>query len=412
MSWTLFYLKNTMINPQKTQPSQLPTPSSAQTARSAQLIEQIKQQIAAQGGWMGFDQYMNAALYTPGLGYYANELSPFSMWAEQGDFVTAPLLTPLFGATLAEQALEVFELLENEPPCILEFGAGTGRLAADILRHLAERGIAVRYQIMELSATLQAQQRATIHDALSTIEHTHQIEWLGELPHAFVGLMIGNEVLDAMPVRLIGMDNSLSFERGVSVEHDQLVWQDRPCAEELPMPADWREALRTSQAHYLSETHEQQIAFMHALAHSMQRGVIIMIDYGFPAHEYYHPERSRGTMMCHIQHVAHDEALYYPGVQDITAHVNFSALLPAEDADWQAIGYTSQANFLLNNGILNLLAQIEPEQQRVHANRVQRLLSEAEMGELFKVMAWSKGLDFAEDETLQGFIRGDRLHRL
>ena len=117
-------------------------------------------------------------------------------------------------------------------------------------------------------------------------------------------------------------------------------------------------------------------------------------------------------MMCHIQHVAHDEALYYPGVQDITAHVNFSALLPAEDADWQAIGYTSQANFLLNNGILNLLAQIEPEQQRVHANRVQRLLSEAEMGELFKVMAWSKGLDFAEDETLQGFIRGDRLHRL
>ena len=151
---------------------------------------------------------------------------------------------------------------------------------------------------------------------------------------------------------------------------------------------------------------------MHALAHSMQRGVIIMIDYGFPAHEYYHPERSRGTMMCHIQHVAHDEALYYPGVQDITAHVNFSALLPAEDADWQAIGYTSQANFLLNNGILNLLAQIEPEQQRVHANRVQRLLSEAEMGELFKVMAWSKGLDFAEDETLQGFIRGDRLHRL
>ncbi len=392
--------------------SELPTPSSAQIARSAQLSAQIKQQIAAQGGWIGFDQYMNAALYTPDLGYYSNELSPFSLWGEQGDFVTAPLLTPLFGATLAEQALEVFTLLNHEPPCILEFGAGTGRLAADILRHLAERGVAVRYQIMELSATLQAQQRATIHDALSVIEHTHQIEWLSELPQSFVGLMIGNEVLDAMPVRLIGMDNGVGFERGIAVEHGQLAWQDRSIAEELPMPDDWRAALRISQAHYLSETHEQQIAFIRSLAQSMQRGVIMMIDYGFPAHEYYHPERSRGTLMCHIQHVAHDEALYYPGTQDITAHVNFSALLPAEEADWQAIGYTSQANFLLNNGILDLLAQIEPEQQRVHANRVQRLLSEAEMGELFKVMAWSKGLDFAVDETLQGFIRGDRLHRL
>ena len=144
----------------------------------------------------------------------------------------------------------------------------------------------------------------------------------------------------------------------------------------------------------------------------MHIGVIVMIDYGFPSHEYYHPERNRGTMMCHIQHVAHDEALYYPGVQDLTAHVNFSALVPAENAAYQAIGYTSQANFLINNGILDQLAQIEPEQQRVHANRVQRLLSEAEMGELFKAMAWSKGIEFDEDETLQGFVRGDRLHRL
>ena len=287
---------------------------------------------------------------------------------------------------------------------------GTGRLAADILRHLAERGIAVRYQIMELSATLQAQQRATIHDALSAIEHAHQIEWLGELPHAFIGLMIGNEVLDAMPVRLIGMDNSLSFERGVSVEHDQLVWQDRPCAEELPMPADWREALRTSQAHYLSETHEQQIAFMHALAHSMQRGVIIMIDYGFPAHEYYHPERSRGTMMCHIQHVAHADALYHAGVQDLTAHVNFSALKNIESLN--AIGYTNQANFLINTGLLNQLAAQSDETQRSHANRAHKLISEAEMGELFKVMAWEKGLNMNDDDVLIGFERGDRLHSL
>ena len=178
------------------------------------------------------------------------------------------------------------------------------------------------------------------------------------------------------------------------------------------MPIEWQNALAQSQSRYLSETHHQQIAFIDSLSHALKSGVILMIDYGFPAHEYYHPERNTGTMMCHIQHVAHDDALYYPGVQDITAHVNFSALLPASESDVQAIGYTSQANFLINNGILELLADIEPEQQRIHANRIQRLLSEAEMGELFKVMAWSRGLDFAEDETLQGFCRGDRLERL
>ena len=394
----------------------LPTPSAAQIARSEQLTALIQAEIARNGGWIPFNQYMNAALYTPNLGYYANELSPFSMWADQGDFITAPLLTPLFGVALAEQALEVFELIKHvqpdAPANILEFGAGTGRLAADMLRHLAERGVAVHYQIMELSATLQAQQRATITEALADIPHQHRFTWLSELPQQFCGLMLGNEVLDAMPVRLIGMDNGQAFERGVAVENHQLIWQERPSDEHLPMPAEWRDALRDSGARYLSETHTQQTAFIESLAQHLHIGVIVMIDYGFPSHEYYHPERNRGTMMCHIQHVAHDEALYYPGVQDLTAHVNFSALVPAENAAYQAIGYTSQANFLINNGILDQLAQIEPEQQRVHANRVQRLLSEAEMGELFKAMAWSKGIEFDEDETLQGFVRGDRLHRL
>lgn len=409
---TLFYLKNTMIKPQNTRPAQLPVPSAEQIARSAQLNAQIQRKIADNGGWLPFDHYMNLALYTPELGYYTNELSPFSMWAAQGDFVTAPLLTPLFGACLAEQALEVFELLTQPRGHILEFGAGTGRLAADILLHLAQLGVAVDYHIMELSATLQAQQRATIEEALAGVAHQHRFSWLHELPQGFQGVMIGNEVLDAMPVRLIGMHEGTWFERGVAVENEQLVWQDRPTETMLPMDADWQNALRASGATYLSEMHEQQVAFIRSLANSLQRGVILMLDYGFPAHEFYHPERSRGTLMCHIQHVAHDDALYHPGVQDLTAHVNFSALLPEDNSDVQAIGYTSQANFLINNGILNLLAQIEPEQQRVHANRVQRLLSEAEMGELFKVMAWSKGLNFAEDETLQGFVRGDRLHRL
>ena len=390
----------------------LPTPSAAQSLRSEALSRLIQQKIADNGGWLSFDAYMNLALYTPELGYYTNDLSPFSMWAEQGDFITAPLLSPLFGACLAEQAMEVFELMPDTPPCILEFGAGTGRLAADIVQHLAQRGIAVEYQIMELSASLRAQQQATIHDALARMPHQHTFTWLDALPEQFSGVMIGNEVLDAMPVRLIGMNQGEWFERGITVEHDQLVWHDRSTDTPLRMDADWQSALRAANGYYLSEIHEQQVAFLCSLEHSLQRGVILMIDYGFPAHEYYHPERNRGTLMCHIQHHAHDDALYYPGVQDLTTHVNFSALLPDEHSALQAIGYTSQANFLLNNGILNLLAQVEPEQQRVHANRVQRLLSEAEMGELFKVMAWSKGLDFSADETLRGFIRGDRLHRL
>ena len=390
----------------------LPTPSAAQSLRSEALSRLIQQKIADNGGWLSFDAYMNLALYTPELGYYTNDLSPFSMWAEQGDFITAPLLSPLFGACLAEQAMEVFELMPDTPPCILEFGAGTGRLAADIVQHLAQRGIAVEYQIMELSASLRAQQQATIHDALARMPHQHTFTWLDALPEQFSGVMIGNEVLDAMPVRLIGMNQGEWFERGITVEHDQLVWHDRSTDTPLRMDADWQSALRAANGYYLSEIHEQQVAFLCSLEHSLQRGVILMIDYGFPAHEYYHPERNRGTLMCHIQHHAHDDALYYPGVQDLTTHVNFSALLPDANSELQAIGYTSQANFLLNNGILDLLAQVEPEQQRVHANRVQRLLSEAEMGELFKVMAWSKGLDFSADETLRGFIRGDRLHRL
>ncbi len=391
-------------------PNKLPSPSAEQITRSSQLSALIRAQIAAHDGWLPFDAYMNAALYTPELGYYTNTLSPFSMWAQDGDFITAPLLSPLFGACIAEQALEVFELTGQAN--ILEFGAGTGRLAADVLRHLASLGVAVNYHIMELSATLRAQQRAEIETALQGITHQHQFTWLNELPTDFVGLMLGNEVLDAMPVKLIGMNHGAWFERGVAMENNQLVWQDRASDIGLPMNDEWVSALRESGSRYLSETHAQQIAFIDSLAHALKSGVILMLDYGFPAQEYYHPERNTGTMMCHIQHVAHDDALYHPGVQDLTAHVNFSALLPAPDAELRAIGYTTQANFLINNGILEQLSTIEPEQQRIHANRVQKLLSEAEMGELFKVMAWVKGMDFAEDETLQGFCRGDRLDRL
>ena len=184
----------------------LPTPSAAQSLRSEALSRLIQQKIADSGGWLPFDAYMNLALYTPELGYYTNDLSPFSMWAEQGDFITAPLLSPLFGACLAEQAIEVFELMPDTPPRIIEFGAGSGRLAADIVQHLALRGIAVEYQIMELSASLRAQQQATLHDALAHTPHQHTFTWLDALPEQFNGVMIGNEVLDAMPVRLIGMN--------------------------------------------------------------------------------------------------------------------------------------------------------------------------------------------------------------
>lgn len=397
--------------------NKLPLPSAEQLSRSAELTALVVDRIVERGGWIGFDEYMGLALYTPELGYYTNTQSPFSLWAHEGDFVTAPLLTPLFGQCLAEQALEVFELTGQAR--ILEFGAGTGRLAADVLRYLADVGVAVSYDILEVSATLRSQQRAEIESALSGVVHGHCVRWLDALPESFEGLMLGNEVLDAMPVRLIGMAQGVWFERGVSVCDGALVWSERPVDDvRLPVDEVWAQALAQSQTRYVSEIHAQQSAFIQSLGHVLRRGVILMVDYGFPAHEYYHPERNTGTMMCHIQHVAHDNALYVPGVQDITAHVNFSALLgdvgvgDVQGEGLRAIGFTSQANFLINLGVLDLLSGTPVAQQRAHANRVQKLLSEAEMGELFKVMAWSRGLDFAADETLLGFCRGDRLDRL
>lgn len=386
--------------------SKLPQPSAAQIERSRSLVEQIRAHIVQNGGWLPFDAFMNAALYTPNLGYYASESSPFSAFAADGDFITAPLLSPLFGACIAEQALEVCERIGAFN--ILEIGAGTGRLAADILSHLSACGVSVNYSILELSGTLRAQQQSTVSEALG--ETTHTVQWLDALPSDFVGFIVGNEVLDAMPVKLIGVTQGEWFERGVAVENDELVYENCPSTERLPMPIEWLDALENSGATYLSETQHQQVAFIDSLGACLQRGVIVMIDYGFPAHEFYHPQRNTGTMMCHVQHVAHDDALYFPGVQDITAHVNFSALKSCEGL--QTIGYVNQANFLINNGLLGLLTQLPPEQARVAANRAHKLMSEAEMGELFKVMAWAKNVEFDEDETLQGFVRGDRLHTL
>ena len=312
------------------------------------------------------------------------------------------MLSSLCGACLAQQAVEIFERTGTAQ--ILEIGAGTGRLAADILAHLDKLGVNVDYSILELSATLRAEQQATLAD------HGQHVTWLDALPTNFDGVIIGNEVLDAMPVKLIGMKNGTWFERGVTEIDGILSYEDRATEQCLPMDDEWREALMTSGGHYLSETHTQQIAFMNSLANVLRCGAIIMIDYGFPAHEFYHPQRNTGTLMCHIQHVAHDDGLYFPGVQDITAHVNFSALTKIEGLT--PLGYTNQANFLINNGILNLLTEIEGEQQRIQANRVSKLLSEAEMGELFKVMAWGKNLTMDADDILIGFERGDRLDTL
>ncbi|GHA70039.1 SAM-dependent methyltransferase [Formosimonas limnophila] len=384
----------------------LPTPSAAQISRSADLVQHIIQLINAHQGWLPFDEYMNAALYTPRLGYYSNDGSPFSEFGVKGDFITAPLLSPLFGACVAEQALEVFERIGSNQ--MLEIGAGTGQLAADVLTHLAKSGVKAQYYILELSATLRAQQQATLADV-----GFHNIIWLDALPVDFEGLIVGNEVLDAMPVKLVGMKLGDWFERGVVHENGQLKYADRSTTERLPTSDSWQAALRESGATYLSETQHQQAAFIKSLALCLKRGVVLMIDYGFPAKELYHPQRNTGTLMCHIQHVAHDDALYYPGVQDITAHVNFSALKEAGCLEHLfAVGYTNQANFLINTGLLNLLSQIEPEQQRIHANRVSKLLSEAEMGELFKVMAWQKGLGWDENDALLGFERGDRIDSL
>jgi len=383
-------------------------PDSLTAGASAALTTCIGDAIEAAGGWIGFDRYMALALYAPRLGYYSGGAAKFGRDARDGsDFITAPELTPFFARTLARQFAPLIAL---DLPRVLEFGAGTGRLAADLLLALETEGaLPETYQIVELSGELRVRQQETL--AARAPHLASRVQWLDELPAQFEGVIVGNEVLDAMPVRLFARLDGRWHERGVALADGKFTFEDRPLADNA-VP----DALRALPGDHdmVTETHAEAEGFTRAVGAMLTRGAAFFIDYGFPAAEYYHPQRAEGTLMCHYRHHAHPDPFLYPGLQDITAHVNFTGIAEAAvDAGLSVAGFASQARFLMNAGITELLMELDPTDARAflpHANAVQKLLSEAEMGELFKVIVLTRGLDDAL--PLAGFARGDRVHAL
>lgn len=336
----------------------------------------IAQEIAAAGGWISFARYMHLALHAPGLGYYASGARKFG---PGGDFVTAPELGSLYGRTLARQ-LRGFDR-------ILELGAGSGALAEVLTRELE-----CEYLILETSAELRERQRSRLGDRVRHLER---------LPERFSGAVIANEVADALPVHVVHWTRDAILERGVSAD---LAWVDRPAEGELLVAAERIAVPRP----YVSEIGLAARAWMRTIAAMLDDGVAFVIDYGFPAHEYYHAQRASGTLMCHYQHRAHADPFVQPGEEDITAHVDFSALAhAAHEAGAEVLGYTTQAHFLVNCGITEVLAETNAENALHYAPiaaQAQKLLSPAEMGELFKVLA----VGSAARAPLLGFSRGDR----
>jgi SAM-dependent MidA family methyltransferase len=365
------------------------------------LQSHIAQEIHRQGGWIGFDTFMALALYTPGLGYYAHGSPKFGAQPHNSDFVTAPEMTPLFGQALARQVAQA--LTDTGTDEIWEFGAGSGALALQLLDALTAMGVAVRrYTIVDLSDSLKArQQQALAH-------HGEKVTWVATLPDAMRGVVVGNEVLDAMPVQLLARVQGVWQERGVvctevdGERNDEaaalFAWADRPTALRPPVEIE-------GEHDYVTEVHAQGEAFVRTLADRLQAGAAFLLDYGFAEGEYYHPQRSMGTVMCHRAHQSDGDPLADVGQKDITAHVNFTGVvLAAQDAGLEVLGYTTQAHFLMNCGLVEAM-QTAPLSERVAA---QRLILEHEMGELFKVIGLTKGPHW----DALGFSRGDRTHRL
>jgi SAM-dependent MidA family methyltransferase len=378
---------------------QLPEPGPEALAASTALQQRIAEGIRQQDGWVSFARYMELALYAPGLGYYSGGAAKLG---KDGDFTTAPEITPLFGKTLANLAAN---LMDQTAPRLMEFGAGTGRLAFDILTELKAQGVALQsYAIVELSGELRGRQQALLRDF-------PEVQWLDQLPDAFSGVVIGNEVLDAMPVALVVKTADGWAERGLRLDGEGFAYEDRPCAPALVQQIPGAEHLPEG---YLTEVHPQAQAFMHSLGAMLAAGsgaCAILLDYGFPAAEYYLAQRDAGTLMCHYRHHAHPDPLWLPGLQDITAHVDFTAMaVAAVESGLELLGYASQAGFLLAAGLGEILMRTSPDDAGAYlrqANAVQKLTSPAEMGELFKVLVVGKGA------VLPGAIlRADRSHRL
>lgn len=393
------------------EPDSLPAPGEDGLAHSAALVAHIEREIESAGGWLPFSRFMELALYTPGLGYYSGGSVRFGRRPEDGsDFVTAPELTPLFARTVARPVADA--LIGSATREIFEFGAGTGKLAAGLLETLDRWSVPVdRYTIVDLSGALREQQRETI--AMRVPHLVERVRWIDSLPEQIDGVVVGNEVLDAMPVRLHTREGDGWLERGVVAGQTPgaFAWQDRATPHDDAL-LGLLDSIDADEG-FVTESHEAARAFVRTVVEKLGRGVILLIDYGFPEREYYHPQRAEGTLMCHYRHRAHGDPFVYPGLQDITAHVDFTGIAQTGiDAGADLLGYMTQGRFLLNSGLADTLGEFDPRDTVSFlpaANAIQKLVSEAEMGELFKVIAFGKGVD---PDAITAFVSGDRSHTL
>ena len=384
----------------------LPQPSPEALAQSAHLVARLRSLIEAQGGWISFATYMAEALYTPGLGYYSGGAHKFG---PGGDFITAPELTPLFGQALASQVQQIMSL---SAPHVIEAGAGTGLLAADLLLELELRGaLPDSYAILEVSGELRERQFDTL--AAKVPHLASRVTWLDGLPERFSGALVANEVLDVMPVHLIAWRPEGIFERGVALgDEGQFVWADQLATGKVAEAAAALDLQLPEESEYVSELNLAGRAWVAEWAARLDKGAMLLVDYGYPRAEYYLPSRSTGTLLCYFRHHAHGDPFMWPGLNDITAFVDFTAIAEAGfEAGLDVLGYTDQANLLFNCGVLDCLARRAPEEGTDYiraAKALQRLTGPHEMGELFKVIALGRGIS----QPLIGFLRGDRLHAL
>lgn len=360
---------------------------------TSKLTEHIAGAMDAAGGWLGFDAFMALALYAPGLGYYAHDSRKFGLMPDGvkgggSDFVTAPELSPHFGRALARQVAQA--LAASGTAEVWEFGAGSGALALQLLDALGPQ--LERYTIVDLSGSLRERQRERL------AAHAGKVQWATELPPKMRGVVLGNEVLDAMPVKLLARLAGVWHERGVVLHAGRFTYADSP--------TDLRPPLDVAGHHdYVTEIHRQAEGFVRTLADRLETGAVFLLDYGFPEHEYYHPQRHMGTVMCHRSHQSDTDPLADVGLKDVTAHVNFTGIaLACQMEDWGVLGYCTQARFLINCGLVSRMENASL-QERV---RAQKLIMEHEMGELFKVIGFYKGAPW----QALGFADGDRTHTL
>jgi SAM-dependent MidA family methyltransferase len=391
------------------------TLTDTEKAHSAGLSAEIALEVASHGGFLPFSRYMEMALYQAGSGYYSAGAHKLG---SGGDFTTAPEISPFFGMALTNAILPVLEAFRSQgkPTRILEFGAGTGKLAASILHRLKELDFPLdHYGILEIAPDLAQRQRTLLEETKYDLQCSTAIDWLTALPDEFEGVIIANEVLDAIPCERIVYQHGSWYLQGVINKDGAFALENGPAFDAKLLP----DHLRTHSfaEGYTTEIHPQSVAWITATTQALTSGLFITLDYGFPASEFFHPQRHEGTLMAHHRHHAITDPLYLPGLCDLTSHVEWSSLAKAVlAAGATEIYFNNQGNFLLEAGIGDLvLEKMDPANATAFlpvSNALQKLLSEAEMGELFKVFAFTKGLDLPSLDSLPGLGGRNRFHSL